>query len=918
MICINKRNKEKNGKGAPRADARGLTDREVEESRRLHGDNKLSEQKSIGFFRRFLSNLNDPVIRVLLIALGLHLLLMFRQADWMETVGIAISILLASIVSTVSQMGSEAAFAKLREKEREGRCRALRNGELCCISCDDVVVGDILIIGAGESIPADGQLIEGEVRLDQSAMTGESREVKKRSGGRRGGDPGDEVSLFRGCTVLGGQGKMQVTAVGDATMLGGISREVQEQPRPSPLQLRLAKLARQISVLGYVAAALIAVASLFYTFVLQSGFQGEVIRMKLYDLPFLAEALLHALTLALTVVVVAVPEGLPMMVAVVLSGNIRRMMRDGVLVRKAAGIEAAGCMDLLFTDKTGTLTDGKLSVGRILTGDGREFDGLAQFERQGGALFDDYLRYCTVGGEATVVVDSSGEEHAPKASDIKANRKSRSVVGGNATDRALRNSVLSYRSDGARRVAHLPFDSKRKYAAAVIEYNGGRQGFVTGAPEWLLPHLRSYRDAAGREHPLDVSVLRRRMETYASMGERVLLMATCENGLDIASAGRGIFDGLSLLCVLTLSDRLRPEAKGAVKRLHGAGVQVVMITGDSPDTAARIARDCGILKEQGDLVLTGSELSSLSDHKLKELLPRLRVVARALPTDKSRLVRLSQEMDRVVGMTGDGINDAPALRRADIGFAMGSGAAVAREAGDVLILDDNLASIVRAVLYGRTIFKSIRKFITLQLTMNFCAVSVCMIGPFIGVDAPVTVVQMLWINLIMDTLGGLAFAGEAPLEHYLQEPPVGRKAPILCRYMVNEILCLGGYTVALCLTFLKHPAITSRFRSMEGNLCHLTAFFALFIFASVFNCFNARTDRLRPFSGLSRNRAFLGIMGAVLAVQIVFVYLGGSVLRTVPLTGRELILTGALALSVWPAEKLRLLLWKAGRGGQRY
>ncbi len=913
MICINKPQMKQDESTRPPSVCRGLSDGEVERSRKLHGNNRLSEQKTMGFFRRFLSNLNDPVIRVLLLALGLHLILMFRQADWMETVGIAVSILLASIVSTMSQMGSEAAFARLRERERQGLCRVVREAELRRVNCEDVVVGDVLLVGAGEEIPADGVLLEGDIRLDQSAMTGESREVAKRAGGRNGGDPGDEVSLFRGCTVLSGQGKMQVMTVGDATMLGGISREVQQEPRPSPLQLRLAKLARQISLLGYVAAALIAVGSLFYTFVLQSGFQGEIIRMKLYDLPFLAEALLHALTLALTVVVVAVPEGLPMMVAVVLSGNIRRMMKDGVLVRKAAGIEAAGCMDLLFTDKTGTLTDGKLSVECILLGDGREFCGIEQFEGQGGVLFEDYALYCTFGGEATVAVESVGQGRT-KQRPIK----TQTVVGGNATDRALRASVLSFRAEEARRVAHLPFDSRRKYAAAVLETQKGWRSFVTGAPEWLLPRLTSYRDTAGREHPLDGAALRRQMARYAAEGKRVLLMAMGHGKLDMKQAANGALEGLSLLCLLTLSDRLRPEAKDAVRQLHQAGVQVVMITGDSPDTAARIARDCGILERGDDLVLTGEEISLLSDDNIKGLLPKLRVVARALPTDKSRLVRLSQELDRVVGMTGDGINDAPALRRADIGFAMGSGAAVARDAGDILILDDNLASIVRAVLYGRTIFKSIRKFITLQLTMNFCAVGVCMIGPFIGVDAPVTVVQMLWINLIMDTLGGLAFAGEAPLEHYLKEPPVRRREPILCRYMVNEILWLGSYTVGLCIMFLKHPSITSRFRPTQGNLCLLTAFFALFIFASVFNCFNARTDRLRPLAGLSSNRAFLVIMGAVLAVQMAFVYLGGSVLRTMPLTGRELALTACLALSVWPVEKLRLLLWKTRYGARRY
>ena len=319
------------------------------------------------------------------------------------------------------------------------------------------------------------------------------------------------------------------------------------------------------------------------------------------------------------------------------------------------------------------------------------------------------------------------------------------------------------------------------------------------------------------------------------------------------------------------------------------------------------------MNDTTDGVLTGELLATMSDRQIADALPRLAVVARALPTDKSRLVRVAQERERVVGMTGDGINDAPALRRADIGFAMGSGAPVAREAGDILVLDDDLASIVRAVLYGRNIFKSIRKFITLQLTMNFGAVAVSMLGPFIGVNAPVTVVQMLWINLIMDTLGGLAFAGEAADPSALWERPKRRRAPILDRYMVDQIVLLGGYTVGLYLTFLKSPPLRACFRPMEGELCHLTAFFALFIFCSVAQCFAARTDRLRITAGLGRNRLFLLIMAAILAVQIGFVYLGGSVLRTVPLTARELGLTAALSLTVLPAELCRKLLWRLRR-----
>ena len=297
-------------------------------------------------------------------------------------------------------------------------------------------------------------------------------------------------------------------------------------------------------------------------------------------------------------------------------------------------------------------------------------------------------------------------------------------------------------------------------------------------------------------------------------------------------------------------------------------------------------------------------------NRSEKILPRLAVVARVMPTDKSRLVRLAQEEDLVVGMTGDGINDAPALKRADIGFAMGSGTQVAKDAGDIIILDNNLSSIAKAVLYGRTIFKSIRKFITLQLTMNFCAVGVSMIGPFVGIDAPVTVVQMLWINIIMDTLGGLAFAGEAPLASYMKEKPKRRDEPILNRYMIHQILALGGFTVCLCLAFLLHPHFTSHFRAAQDKIYRLTAFFALFIFTSVWNCFHARTDRFRLLAGIGKNKPFLCIMAAVLAVQLVFVYLGGDVLRTAPLSRAELWYTFSVSLLVFPAEAIRKLLWR--------
>ena len=878
----------------------GLSEEEAKISKEKNGENTLTQKKGKSFGRRFLGNLNDPVIRILLGALVVHFILVFRNSDWVETVGIAVAVFLAALISTLSECSSERAFLRLSQESAGTKCRVRRDGRVKEIPLSEIVVGDVVLLSAGEMIPADGLLLDGRLTVDQSALTGESREIKKYPSENSKVDPSLPSALLRGCTVMSGQGEMGVTSVGDSTFLGQISGEVQVEQRDSPLKLRLAKLAKQISVLGYVAAVLVALAYLIHVFLLDSGMRWDIISLKLSDGAYVLSKLFHAFTLGLTVIVVAVPEGLPMMIAVVLSGNIRRMVRDNVLVKRPVGIEAAGSMNLLFTDKTGTLTEGRMRLTEILFADGTVCRGIGELKSK-GSFCAELISLGLRGGESVLGADGR-------------------AVGGNATERALLEGVANAVPTGTYRVfSRLPFESERKYAG--VSYKGDNSlTFLLGAPEKLLPSVRSAlrADGSGFSETYARKQVEKLIADRAKRGERCLVLAVSAEDIPAASHDRGVRGELILVAALCLSDPVRREARDAVKKLDGAGVQVVMITGDGRETAAAIAQTCGILTHERSEILTGEELGKLTDVQLKSKLPRLAVVARALPTDKSRLVRLAQEMGLVTGMTGDGINDAPALKRADIGFAMGGGTQVAKDAGDIVILDNNLASIVRAVLYGRSIFKSIRKFIALQLTMNFSAVGVTMLCPFFGIDSPVTVVQMLWINLIMDTLGGLAFAGEAPREEYMRERPKKRETGILNGYMADEIAVLGGFTVALCLFFLKCPWITSQFRPHPNNLYLLTAFFALFIFASVFNCFNARTDRLRLTAGLKENPVFAGIMTAVLAIQILFVYVGGSVLRTLPLTARELGITLLLALTVFPFDFLRKLVWRKLKGKRGY
>lgn len=854
------------------ASAGGLSRREVEAARRRHGANRFTRGKRRGFWRQYLESFSDPIIRILLVALVLNVLVSLRQGSFLEPIGIFAAVFLSTFVSTVSEYGSERAFARLQQEADALTCRVQRREGVMVVPIGDVVVGDLVLLSAGERIPADGLLLSGKLMVDQSPLNGESAEVEKRPGGTadpRTWTPEGKNILLRGVLVTGGQGVLLVRRVGDGTLYGSLARELQSGALESPLKERLGQLAATISRMGYTAAGLIAFADLFNALVLDNNFCVPVILETLRNPAALAAAGIHAALLAIAIVVVAVPEGLPMMIAVVLSSNMLRMKKDHVMVRKMVGVETAGSMNILFTDKTGTLTGGQMAVEGLILSNGWATRQLERVENKG--LRQAIEEVCAGCCEAQMVQGKA--------------------VGGNATDRA----VLSF-AGGARMQGEivLPFDSQRKFACARGE--GGRL-LVKGAPEVLLPRCKSHLDEGGRIRPGVPAQVRRSLHEAASEAMRVLLLAVGQGDPETAE--------LTFVGLLCLRDGLRPGVKEAVAQVRRAGIQTVMITGDNPETALAVAKEAGIVTSKGDRVLTSAELSRLSDGELRQVLPKLRVVARALPGDKSRLVRAAQDLGLVAGMTGDGVNDAPALKKADVGFAMGSGTEVAREAGDIVILDDNFASIARAIRYGRTIFKSIRKFLTFQLTMNLSAVGISLIAPFIGIDTPVTVTQMLWINIIMDTLGGLAFAGEPPLERYMEEPPKGRDEPILSRAMLHQILITGGYTVLLSAAFLRLGFFRERFGYLDDNLAFLTAFFTLFIFLGICNAFNTRTSRMNLLTGLGRNGAFALIMGAVSVIQILMVYFGGAVFRTTPLPLWELMSVLWLSATVIPFDLLR-------------
>lgn len=860
----------------------GLKDDEVKESRKRYGSNSINEKNKNTFFNLFIETLGDPIIKILLIALAIKTIFLFRDFDYFETMGIVLAVLVASLISAISEYGSNKAFQRMQEESSRINVLVKRDGKTKEITIDEIVKNDILILAPGNKVPADGILIKGKLSVDESSLNGETKEVYK--------EYIDNISLateknrvYRGTTIYDGEALVLVTKIGMDTLYGKMAKVLTEEEDASPLKLRLTNLAKIISRIGYIAAILIAVAYLFSKVFIINNFNLTIIRETITLNKFFS-LILEALTLAVSVLVMSVPEGLPMMITLVLSTNSKKMLKDNVLVRKMVGIETAGSLNILFTDKTGTLTKGKMEVSSIIDGNLNEYNDLYYTPDKLKTLISDSLLY----NNESELEESSGK-----------------VVGGNLTDKALLSFVQRKKDNSVLIKDRILFNSKNKFAVTIIEKNNERIKLIKGAPDIVIKNSTHYIDKDGKRRTLDKDKILNYVNSKADSGLRAIALAISQSIYPTDSIRRNI-----LLGVIFLKDDIRAEAKDGVSLIKSAGINIVMVTGDSKETATSIAKEVGIITSNNDIVLSSGDLEKLSDNELKKIIPNLKVVSRALPEDKKRLVMLSKELGLVTGMTGDGVNDSIALKKADVSFAMGSGTEVSKEASDIVIVDDNILSISRAILYGRTTFKNIRKFIIFQLTVNISAIMLALIGPFIGVPSPITVLQMLWINMVMDTLAGLAFSYEVPRIEYMKEPPKKKEENIINKYMFNEIIATSMYTLIISLLFLKLPFI--KYIVSSDHL--MTAFFSLFIFIAVFNSFNARTHRLNILAHLKENKVFILIIIFIIIVQIIIIYSGITLFQTKPLYIKELIFILILSLSIIPFDFLRKYISKKLRG----
>ncbi len=875
----------------------GLSPEEVERSRVEHGENLLTPPPRPSLWRLYLEKLEDPVVKVLLVAALCSLGIAVVENDYVETIGIVSAILLATGIGFYFEYDAGKKFDLLNAMSEESPVKVLRSGRVSEIARREVVVDDVVLLETGDEVPADGLLLDAlSLQLNESSLTGEpmvSKTIHPEHFDSHATYPSNRV--MRGSTVVNGHGRMRVEQVGDATEIGKVARQSMERTEePTPLNRQLTRLANLIGKVGFTVAALaflilfIKDVCLVYDF---SSFHS------LSDwLPALKETL-QLFMMAVTLIVVAVPEGLPMSITLSLALNMRRMLTTNNLVRKMHACETMGAVTVICTDKTGTLTQNHMQVQATC------FPS------------DSTDRWIALVAEGISVNTTAFLDTSPST----ALQEQATAGVGNPTELALLSWLQTQGTDylplrqAAEVIDQLPFSTERKVMATLVHSTcrpGRKLLYVKGAPEVVMRSCSQAIAPDGELVPISrrQAAVEQQLSQYQQQAMRTLAFAYREVDEYAPLTCEAQFNNLVLCGVVAISDPLRPEVPAAVTRCREAGIEVKIVTGDTPGTAIEIARQIGLWTAQDTehQTITGTDFAALSDEEALERVAELKVMSRARPGDKQRLVQLLQQRGAVVAVTGDGTNDAPALNHAQVGLSMGTGTSVAKEASDITLLDDSFRSIGTAVMWGRSLYKNIQRFILFQLTINFVALFIVLVGSLVGTELPLTVTQMLWVNLIMDSFAALALASIPPCEAVMKEHPRRSTDFIITPSMQWSIVGVGLLFATLLLGMLIY------FQRAEGGLTthRLTLFFTTFVMLQFWNLFNAKAFGTveSAFSGLRHSYGMEMIAVAILVGQFVIVEWGGEVFRTVPLSLAEwVVIVGLTSLVLWAGELLRCL-----------
>lgn len=864
----------------------GLTDEQVKQSREQHGKNVLTPPQRTSLWKLYLDKYRDPIIQILLVAAFVSLILAFIEKNFMETIGIFVAVFLATTVGFYFERDAAKKFNLLTALSEEQPVKVRRNGKVMEIPRHDVVVGDVVLVEVGDEVPADGELIVcNDLQINESTLTGEPVTEKSLEGGGDGAYPRNVI--LRSTMVMNGRGEFVVTAVGDATEIGKVAKKSTEQTSvETPLHMQLDKLAKMISKVGSVVSV-----AAFFIFLIHDILTNPAWGGK--DYFYMAEIVLKYFMMAVTLIVMAVPEGLPMAITLSLALNMRRMLKSNNLVRKLHACETMGAVTVICTDKTGTLTQNKMQVSALELKQGDE------------ALLD-----------TAIALNSTAELNDGKPI-------------GNPTESAL---LLWLDAQGkdyeelrkqVNVLKQLPFSTERKMMATLAEVDGETYLFVKGAPEIVMKKCiiedrmlrqsaeeldewqhKAMRTLAFAYKKIETSIMRTSRTSRTSTAEVVALLDT---------------NDLQLQAIAAIADPIRPDVPAAVQECRHAGIEVKVVTGDTAATALEIGKQIGVFEDEPENIgadgsmtsldqqmITGEQWEALSDEEAYERAKDIRVMSRARPTDKQRLVAMLQKRGEVVAVTGDGTNDAPALHYAHVGLSLGSGTSVAKEASDMTLLDDSFKSIANAVMWGRSLYRNLQRFLFFQLVVNVAALLLVLGGSVIGTEMPLTVTQILWVNLIMDTFAALALASLPPSHEVMKEKP--RKAS---DFIINKSIGFGILFCGIVFFLVMFALLVYCERRGKGgvDVHELTMFFTTFVMIQFWNLFNAKAlmSHHTAFRHFLKDKGMILVLVLVLVGQWIIVTFGGEMFRTTPLSLHEwLLIIGSTSVVLWVGE-----LWRA-------